>query len=90
MSDRPIEEVMGWRQADVLGWIRRDGTYADQADVDDLCVWLDEHEGYGCWSIRTHRGYYITAQSGAYQTDSFPGIWQALEAAVRKLAGDAA
>lgn len=93
MSDRPIEEVIGWTKPfeRMLGmyWIRPDSIPATHATVDDLAAWLDAELGDALWSIqRGLCGHLVYWDAGVRegQTAEFPTIREALIAAVRKVA----
>lgn len=97
MSERPIEEVIGWRphQTHIVaawgrtGWLDTAGGFHDRAEVDDLAAWLNDHT-IEWWPVKQVVDgvvtYCVLSDDDEFHTDHYSAILAALTAAVRKVA----
>jgi hypothetical protein len=96
VSERPVEEVIGWRKG-VLPlesqWCDSAGDYPGaRAEVDDLAAWLNSQLSWAGWNLNHDcDDYYVCIEDGwgdpkEYVLASRSTIRDALIVAVRKVA----
>ena len=91
MSERPIEEIIGWRRCGRCGTWRRpdwdDDCGTPAATVDDLAAWLNNRISWGSWALyHDCEQWYVDVDDEVDAPESHSTILAALEAAVRKVA----
>jgi len=98
MTEKPIEEVMGWTFCKDLGgyWILPNGhTRNRPVDADDLASWLDSHNtadwcwSMHCWTQNERSRWCVHGYKDGdvqWDTDDYPTIYEALDVAVRMTA----